>query len=279
MTPLVVALTFGLSFALLTYSLRDQLKRRFDRDVAWLAHTLWRFSPNPKAAGPLVAAYYAASVVFLLLLLATMSSPPLALIVWSVVFVIPRAWASRAWKKRREAINEQLPAAVRSLAGAVGSGLSLAQSIERMALRAPTPIRTEFFVISNYWKLGSDFTTSMEEAKRRLELPNFTLFASALVVNQSMGGNATATLNRLASSLEAIDSMQREVYAATAEGRTNIKVMAVAPFLMLGITSFMDREAVKLLFTTPVGQLILAFAVLLTLVGSLWASKVVSADV
>ena len=55
------------------------------------------------------------------------------------------------------------------------------------------------------------------------------LFASAILVNQKLGGNISQTLDRLAGSLESIEHMRREVHAATSEGRTNIKVLAIAP--------------------------------------------------
>lgn len=279
MMPALIALTFGFSGALLIYALRARLRRRYERDMAWLEHTFWRFSPESKPVRTYVLLYYGGAAALLVALLFLLANPLLALACLSVVIFVPRWVASRAWSRRKREIDDQLPGTVRQLSSSVGSGLSLAQAFERMSVRAPAPIRTEFFVISNYWKMGADFATSIEEAKRRLDLPSFTLFASAVVINQRMGGNVTQTLDRLASSLEAISRMQRDVYAATAEGRMNIKVMAVAPFLMLGMTSFMDREAVVMLFTTLVGQLIVGFCIALTAVGTWWAWMIVKSDV
>ncbi|MFT5289087.1 MAG: tight adherence protein B [Planctomycetota bacterium] len=279
MMPLLIACSFGFSGALFVYALRGKLLRRYERDQAWLEHTIWRFVPQPKPVRGYVLAYYCSAIALLALLLFLLANPFVAIAGWSLVIFIPRWVAAAAWSKRRKVINEQLPGTVRKLSSSVGSGLSLAQAIERTAVRAPAPIRTEFYVISSYWKMGADFATSIEEAKRRLGLPNFTLFASAIVVNQRMGGNVTATLDRLASSLESIASMQRDVHAATSEGRMNIKVLAVAPFLMLGLTSFMDREAVVMLFTTFVGQLVLGFCFSLTAIGTWWAWQIVKSDV
>ena len=279
MNPIAIALLFGAAAGLLAFALRGPLRRRFEKDVAWLEHTFWRFSPTPKPARPyVVQAYIAAAALFVALVLLT-GNIILSIAIWAVAIMLPRWYAARAWVKRKEEIDEQLPEAVRQLSSSVGSGLSLAQAIERMAIRAQSPIRTEFYVISNYWKLGADFTTSIEDAKRRLELANFDLFASALVVNHRMGGNVTDTLDRLATSLESIARMKREVHAATAEGRMNIKVLAVAPAIMLGLVSFMDREAVGMLFTRPVGQFILGFCVMLTVVGTMWAWRIVDSDV
>lgn len=279
MSPIAIAILFGVAIGLLAFALRGPFRRRFEKDVAWLEHTFWRFSPTPKPARPYVVAGYCGAAALFVLLVLLSGNIVLSLAIWGVVIMVPRWYAARAWSKRKEEIDEQLPEAVRQLSSSVGSGLSLAQAIERMAIRAQSPIRTEFYVISNYWKLGADFSTSIEDAKRRLELANFDLFASALIVNHRMGGNVTDTLDRLATSLESIARMKREVHAATAEGRMNIKVLAVAPVIMLGLVSFMDGEAVGMLFTRPVGQFILGFCILLTVIGTMWAWKIVESDV
>lgn len=279
MNSIGIALLFGAATGLLAFALRSPFRRRFEKDVAWLEHTLWRFSPTPKPARPYVIWGYVAAAALLVLLVVLSGNVALSLAIWGVAVMSPRWWAKRAWEKRKEVVDEQLPEAVRQLSSSVGSGMSLAQAIERMAIRTPSPIRTEFYVISSYWKLGADFTTSIEDAKRRLELANFDLFASSLIVNHRMGGNVTDTLDRLAASLESIAQMKREVHAATAEGRMNIKVLAVAPAIILGLVSFMDREAVGMLFTRPMGQVVLAACVLLTVVGTMWAWRIVESDV
>lgn len=279
MNPLIIAAAFGFSGALLVYALRGRLLAKYERDVAWLEHLFWRFNPTPRSARPYVLGYYCAAFALLGVMLFVLVSTVFAVTVWSLVFFVPPWIADYMWARRKEEINDQLPGAVRKLSSNVGSGLSLAQAVERLSLRAPMPIRTEFFVISNYWKMGADFETSIEDAKRRLKLQNFTLFSSALVVNKNMGGNVTATLDRLAGSLESIAQMQREVHSATAEGRMNIKVLAIAPFVMLGMTYFMDAAAVALLFNTMLGQVILGVCLALTATGTWWAWKIVNSDV
>lgn len=279
MTELVIAAAFGASAMLAVWSLRDLVLRRHQKDVGWLSHSIWRFTPEPIPAERYVAWFYAGAAVLLFLLLLFMPNIPVALGIWAVLILLPRALIARAWAKRRKQIDAQLPAAVRQMSASVGSGLSLAQSIEHLAQRAEEPIRTEFQVMANYWKRGADYTATIEEAKRRLSLANFNLFASALIVNQRMGGNITKTLDSLAGSLESIDKMQREVHAATSEGRTNIKVLALAPLIMLGLISLMDAGAVAMLFTQSLGHMILAVAGALTATGTYWAWRIVHADV
>jgi tight adherence protein B len=279
MTPALLAALIGLSAALLVWSLRGRLAARWNYDVAWVEHTVWRFTPDPVNARRYVALFYGGAVLVLFLLLLLVPNKILAAGLWAILIAVPRLAVSRAWAKRRQQIEQQLPIAVRQMSSSVASGMTLAQAIERLAGRAPDPIRVEFRIMTGYWQLGSDFTATIEEAKRRLSLENFNLFASAILVNQRLGGNVSLTLDRLAGSLEAIDQMKREVHAATAEGRTNIKVLAVAPFGMLGLVALMDAGAVGMLLTRSFGHLLLAVAALLTATGTLWAWRIVNANV
>ncbi len=279
MTGMLVALLFGLSALLMVWSLRKKLLERWNNDVAWVKHTAWRFTPDPVDATRYVALFYTGAVAILFLLLLMLPNKVIAIGIWIVLIVIPKILVSRAWSKRREKIESQLPIAVRQMSSTVASGMTLAQAIERLAARAPEPIRVEFRIMTGHWQLGADFASTIEEAKRRLDLQNFNLFASAILVNQKLGGNISETLDRLAGSLESIEQMRLEVHAATSEGRTNIKVLAVTPFLMLGLIALMDSQAVGLLLTKPLGHLLLAAAALLTAAGTLWAWKIVNADV
>lgn len=279
LTALGLAAAIGFSLALLVFALRRDLLDRFERDVAWLEHMVWRFTPDPYDGRKHVLLYYISSIVLLLALLLIFPSKIMALIVWVVVAVLPKIMINMRWEKRRKEIQMQLPASVTKLSSSVASGMSLIDAIKRLGEREPQPIAVEYQIIANYWNMGADFESTIEEARRRLRLQDFNLLASALVINQRMGGNVVITLERLANSLTEIDRMRREVYVATAEGRQSIVTMAFAPFIMLGIIALIDAPAVGMLFTKPMGNVLLGVALILDLIGTLWAWKIVHADI
>ena len=73
--------------------------------------------------------------------------------------------------------------------------------------------------------------------------------------------------------------MKKRIKAETSEGRTNVKVLILIPLVMLGFVALVDRQAVALLFSTAMGQALLGTATVLTLVGFLWAWRIVHADI
>jgi Flp pilus assembly protein TadB len=275
----VIASLSGIALAALVLGMRKPMLTLFEREVHWLERAVWRFSPEPFNGRPWVAGFYAAAVVIPIVWLWYFPFKIGAVLTPVLLLWLPRVIVEKKWEKRRKLIDQQLPACVIQMSQSVAAGMTLAQAVDRLAERGDEPIRTEFRVMSNFWKHGADFTLTIDEAKRRLGLPNFNLFASALLVNLRMGGNVVETLERLGQSIQGIERMKEEVYAATSEGRTNIKVIGACPFVMLGFTAIMDFEAVVLCFTRPVGWAMLSVAGALIAAGMLWAWRIVNADI
>lgn len=278
-TRLVMAACVAVSVALGVFAMRRQLADMYWTHVQWLRDVMWRFSPDPYDGRLQIALIYAGYIAVIPLLVFLFGSIIVGMILWLLLLLIPNGFVSYRWYKRRQLIDEQLPQAVLQMSTSVASGMTLIQAIDRTAERAPSPVNVEFRIISNQWKHGADLVGSIDEAKRRLKLPNFTLFASAVSINQQMGGNVVVTLERLAQSLQQMQEMAREVYAATSEGRTNIKVLAITPAVMLVLVGFIDAGGVIKLFTDPYGRAMLGVAAVMTLAGAAWAWKIINADI
>lgn len=276
---IVISLLAGITLLTLIWAMHDPLTSFFQREVQSLERAIWRFTPEPFDGRPWVASFYAASIIIPIVWLWLFPFKIGALLVPLILLWLPRKIIESKWQKRRKLIDGQLPTCVLQMSQSVAAGLTLSQAVDRLAERSEEPIRTEFRVMSNFWKHGADFAATIEEAKRRLSLPNFNLFASSLLVNLKMGGNIIETLDRLGRSIQGIERMKAEVYAATSEGRMNLKVIGACPFLMLGFTSLMDFQAVMLCFTTPLGWALLGFAAFLAGIGLIWAWRIVNADI
>ena len=279
MWMLLIPLTVGLASALAVWGLRDWFYRRFNTDVAWIQSTWLRFNPDPPNARVVVSGIYAVLLVCLLGLLVLIGNPLVAGGLWLFLLIVPKILVEMAWSQRRQKIDKQLPAAIATMSNSIRAGLSLVQAVERLSEQAPEPIRTEFKVMANRYAFGANVETTVREAKERLMLPNFNLFASALLLNREMGGDVAETLDRISRSLERLQQMRQTVEAHTAEGRTNIKVLLVSPLFMLLIIASVDQEGVELMFTTASGYGVLLVAGLLAGVGAYFAAKITRSEV
>jgi len=276
---LAIAAMVGLAVALAAWGLRHWLQRRFQTDVAWISSTLLRFTPHPPDARAVAVAVYIVYAALLLILLAAVPGALMAVGIWLVLLAVPRVLVEVAWQRRRARIDQQLVTAITMMANSIRAGLTLVQALQRLAEQTPEPIRTEFRIMAGHYALGADVETTVREAKRRLALPNFNLFASALLLNREMGGDVADTLDRVSRSLERLHQMRRTVEAHTAEGRTNIKVLLVAPVLMLAMIAAVDAPGVEMLFTTSQGYGVLLAAAVLAGAGVYFAARIARSEV
>ncbi len=276
---LAASMIAGLAVALGMWGARGWILRRFERDVQWMRETSLRFRPDPIDARMYTVAFYAGYVVLLFALLAIVRVAPMAVVLWIGSWFLPRVLIEWAWKARLEKIDVQIPQAVSSLANSMRAGLSLVQAITRLSEQAREPIRGEFKIMANQYAYGADMETVIRNAKARLALANFNLFASALLLNREMGGDISETLTRISKSLDKLREMKKTVEAHTSEGRTNIKVLLAAPVVMLGMMSLVMPKGVGMLFTTLPGAALLMIAMLLAGAGVYFANRITHSEI
>jgi len=276
---LSIAILGGVAFSALLLAFGGTLQRMWNSHVYWLTIQKQRFSPDPGPVRLQMGLIYFGVGLALIVLLVTIEQKPIALTLWTLTLLVPGWMINSSWAKRLKKMDEQLPGTILAMSNSVASGLTLVQAIERLAERAEEPIRTEYRIMANQWRAGADILTAIEEAKRRLNLPNFNIFATTIAVNQTMGGNVVDTLDRLAQALEQIAEMQHEVYTSTAEGRQNLLFLGIAPVPMLLLMLAINYDGTLMLFTEPLGRGLMMVSAGFYLVGYFWARSIINADV
>ena len=201
--------------------------------------------------------------------------------VLATVFLAAAPWylLRRMAERHRQKIEDQLADAMVTMANAVRAGLSLAQSLEILAAQCPKPINAEFHQIVAEYNLGRPLERTLTEAKERLRSENFALFAAALLASHESGGRLNETIERIAQSVLELQRLERKVLAETAQARKSAVYMAMAPAFILVAYYFVDPINTTLLFTTMVGQMLLATAVVLNVLAYLWARALLNPDI
>jgi tight adherence protein B len=281
MNPLILgsATLAGLAAGLAVWGLRDRLWARFQRDVEWMRATYLRFYPDPINAQAYMLGYYGIFVFLLIFLILLLPNALLALGFWIVLMFLPKLLIEWAWRRRLSTIDLQISQSVATLANSMRAGLTLVQAITRLSEQAPDPIKGEFKIMANQYGYGADMETVIRNAKERLKLANFNLFASALLLNREMGGDVSETLTRISKSLDKLREMRKTVEAHTSEGRTNVKVLLIVPAIMLLMMATVDSKGVLMLFTTTTGIAILMIALALAATGAYLANRITRSEI
>jgi tight adherence protein B len=197
------------------------------------------------------------------------------------VFLVAAPWylLHRMAQRRREQIEDQLADAMVSMASAVKAGLALGQALEILASQCPRPISDEFRQMVTEYKMGRPLEQTLLEARERLRSENFTLFAAAVQASQESGGRLNETVERIARSVREMQRLQRKVQSETAQARKSAVYMALAPALILLVYYFVDPDSTARLFTTLIGQVLLAIVLVLDAIAYLWARVILNPDI
>ncbi|MBN2024812.1 MAG: type II secretion system F family protein [Pirellulales bacterium] len=199
----------------------------------------------------------------------------------AAVFLACGPWylLRRMAERHRQKIEDQLADAMVALANAVRAGLSLAQSLEILAAQCPRPINAEFHQIVAEYKLGKPLARTLNEANGRLRSENFALFAAALLASHESGGRLNETVERIAQSVLELQRLDRKIKAETAQARKSAIYMALAPVFILIAYCFVDPDNVQRLFTTTIGQFLLAASLVLNVIAYFWARVILNPDI
>jgi len=180
-----------------------------------------------------------------------------------VVYAILR----RRWRLR---LQNQLPDAFFLLARSLRAGESLEQGMETVASHGTRPLAEEFRRGVERIKLGLTVPAALQGMARRLRLPDFNVFVTAVTLHRTIGGNLTVLLDRVASSTRDRNQFRGYVRAATALGRiTGLFLAGAAPVLFAGYCVWQPEFVAR--FTQSTGGVrALAVAAVLEVIGAVW---------
>ena len=160
---------------------------------------------------------------------------------WDIVSVLagglgmlaPCAYYLRRHDRRRSDVQDALVEAIEQLRDAMRTGLSVPEALAGLARTGPTVLRAEFAGLTRDARLVG-FDVALGAMRDRLADPVFDVVASALVINDRLGGRQVSQLlDHLAEATRAQLRIQHEVRAH--QGRTvlSARIVAAAPVVAL----------------------------------------------
>ena len=182
-------------------------------------------------------------------------------------------------QKRKERLDLQLVDGITTIASGVRAGLTLIQGMELLVQNSTGPIKQEFSQLLREYQMGLDLNQAMRNCSNRVGLSNYRLVFTAIEMHRVRGGNSGESLDRIAESIREIQRLEGKLDAITAQGRYQATFIAMSPFALLAIFYLLDPSAVTLLFTEPMGRVILLICCLMVLAGWSWIRKIMTVDI
>jgi tight adherence protein B len=192
---------------------------------------------------------------------------------------LPGLYIGYLKRKRIRRLEEQLVGGIQTLASGVRAGLNLVQSMQMVSRDGPVPMREEFAHLVREYDYGVPLDEAMDNAGRRIGSADYRLLFSALQTHRERGGDLGDTLDRIAASIREIQRLENRVQALTAQGRATARWLGAMPAVVIGVLYLIDPGGVVILFTEPVGNVILGVVFIFNVIGFLWIRKIMAIDI
>lgn len=204
---------------------------------------------------------------------------PLPILVGIVVALAPIGYV--AWKRhaRMQAFEERFPEALDLLGRAVRAGHAFTTGLEMVGKESPEPVAGEFRTAFEEQNFGLPLRDALVNLAERVPIVDVRFFVTALLVQKETGGNLAEILDELARVIRDRFRIYREVQVKTAQGRLTAGILILLPVTMLIALKFLNPQYVNILFTDPIGPMILIGAGCLQLVGAILLWRIVQIQV
>ncbi len=177
--------------------------------------------------------------------------------------MLSRGFFNWCRRRRAEALFEQFPDALAMIVRAVRVGIPVTDSITAVGRELDAPTGPEFARLSDELGIGMSLDDALRGMAERNKLQEYRFFATALSLQSQTGGGLSETLENLADVIRKRVGVKQKGHALSAEAKmSSIVLGALPPFAAVGLY-VMNSAYIVMLFVEPLGQKILAGAVLM----------------
>lgn len=192
---------------------------------------------------------------------------------------IPYFYVKRRKTKRMEAFEEQFPEAIDLLGRSIRAGHAFTTGLKVVADESPDPIGAEFRQIFEEQKFGLPLEDSLLGLADRVALVDVRILVTAILIQREVGGNLAEILDKIAYTIRERFMIQRQVRVYTAQGRLTGYLLAGLPILVGFLIYVLNREYMGVLYTEPMGRMMLLAAAIMQVIGFLIIRRIINIEI
>lgn len=196
-----------------------------------------------------------------------------------VAAYVPLLWAKSKVKKRLRAFQDQLVDMLTMTSNSLKAGYSFLQALELISKEMPAPISEEFARLIKEIQLGVTTEAALQNLSSRMKNDDLDLIITAVLIQRQIGGNLAHILDSIAETIRERIRIQREIKALTAQGRMSGHIFRVMPVGLGLLVYIINPKYMSIIFTSPLGWGMLAFAFVGQIIGSILINRIVKIEV
>lgn len=208
-----------------------------------------------------------------------LESPILSALLVAMFSYIPLHYVNRRRKNRLKLFTQQFPDALDMMTSALRAGHGFGRALQLVATEIPDPLGMEFRKTFEENNLGLPAREALINMTRRIDSVDLKLFATAVIIQRESGGDLTEVLENISHTIRERFRLLGQIRIYTTQGRITTWILGTLPIVLAIIISLFDVDYISLLFTEPLGQFMVAVAVILQLIGFWVIRKIVKLKV
>jgi tight adherence protein B len=191
---------------------------------------------------------------------------------------MPR-WLLAFLKKRREnKFLESFPDAVDIIVRGVKAGLPLLDCLKMITIEAPEPTKSQFRAIVETQAIGLPLGEACTKLYENMPLPEANFFGIVVSIQQRSGGNLAEALGNLSRVLRDRKKMKAKIQAMSQEAKASAAIIGALPIAVMILVYITSPNYISLLWTEPLGRLMLAASALWMFTGVMVMKKMINFD-
>jgi tight adherence protein B len=217
-------------------------------------------------------------VAFVITIVAGGGLPAAAVLAVAAALGVPR-WMLSFLKKRRETkFIDNFPDAVDIIVRGIKAGLPLLDSIKVIVNDSPEPIRSEFRTIVETQTIGIPLGDACGKLYEGVPIPEANFFGIVISIQQKAGGNLSEALGNLSRVLRDRKKMKAKIAAMSMEAKASATIIAALPVTVMLLVYITSPDYIMLLWTTSMGNMLLAGSAFWMLIGVFVMKKMINFD-
>jgi tight adherence protein B len=221
----------------------------------------------------------AAGVTALLLLMAGASLAAALFAGMTAGFLIPHLTVGIIAGRRKARFLKLFTDAISLIVRGLRAGLPVTETIGVVGREVAAPVGEEFRRVADQVRLGRPLEQALQQAAQRLNLPEFNFLVISLSVQRETGGNLAETLENLGHILRSRHQMRLKIKAMSSEATASALIIGSLPFVMALLMFLFSRDYLAVLFTNPLGQIMLAGGMVSLLAGAVIMRQMVRFEI
>jgi tight adherence protein B len=204
---------------------------------------------------------------------------PLSFLLASLLACLPFLHLHLLKQKRIEKFRSQFPEALDLIARALKAGHSFNSGMKLAADEFDDPLGPEFDETLGEINFGVSVANALKNLVKRIECPELKYFVVAVILQRETGGNLSELIESLANLIRENFKFQGKVRTLSAEGRLSAVILVAIPFFVAGYLHLVNPKYLGLLFSEPIGRIMMGGAAIMMVIGILVMKKMVTIKV